>query len=66
MSGLDLARRIAGEIVERNTEPALRFTLEKGEPGIFESKVGGTPRSEERRGGKECVNLCRSRGGGGG
>lgn len=43
MSELDLAREIAGEIVERNTEPALRFTLEKGEPGIFESKVGGTP-----------------------
>lgn len=43
MSELELARRIAGEIVEGNTEPALRFTLERGEPGIFESKVGGTP-----------------------
>ena len=44
MSELALARQIAGEIVERNTEPALRFALERGgEPGIFESKVGGTP-----------------------
>ena len=43
MSELELAKRIAGEIVERNTEAVLRFTLEKGEPGIFESKVGGTP-----------------------
>lgn len=43
MSELQLARQIAGEIVERNTEPVIRFTLERGEPGIFESKVGGTP-----------------------
>lgn len=43
MSELELARQIAGEIVERNTEPVLRFTLEQGEPGIFGSKVGGTP-----------------------
>ena len=44
MSGLELAQQIAGEIVERNTEPILRFTLEQGgEPGILESKVGGTP-----------------------
>lgn len=43
MSELELAKQIAGEIVERNTEPVLRFALEKGEPGIFESKVGGTP-----------------------
>ena len=43
MSELELARQIAGEIVERNTEPVIRFTLERGEPGIFESKVGGTP-----------------------
>lgn len=43
MSELELARRIAGEVVERNAERVLRFTLEKGEPGIFESKVGGTP-----------------------
>ena len=44
MSELELARRIAGEIVECNTEPVLRFALDRGsEPGIFESKVGGTP-----------------------
>lgn len=44
MSELALARQIAGEIVERNTEPALRFALVRGgEPGILESKVGGTP-----------------------
>ncbi|MCI9366939.1 MAG: DUF1963 domain-containing protein [Oscillospiraceae bacterium] len=44
MSELALARQIAGEIVERNTEPALRFALVRGgEPGIFGSKVGGTP-----------------------
>lgn len=44
MSELVLARQIAGEIVERNTEPALRFALVRGgEPGIFESKVAGTP-----------------------
>ena len=44
MSELELAKKIAAEIVERNTEPVLRFTLERGgEPGIFESKVGGTP-----------------------
>lgn len=43
MSELPLARQIAGEIVERSTEPVIRFTLERGEPGIFESKVGGTP-----------------------
>ncbi len=44
MSELALARQIAGEIVEQNTEPALRFALVRGgEPGIFESKVAGTP-----------------------
>lgn len=43
LSGADLAQQIAGEIVERNTEPALCFTLEKGEPGLFDSKVSGTP-----------------------
>ncbi len=44
MDGLELARQIAGEIVERNTEPVLRFTLDRGgKPKIFESKVGGTP-----------------------
>ncbi|MDE6281194.1 MAG: DUF1963 domain-containing protein [Oscillospiraceae bacterium] len=43
MSELQLARQIAGEIVECSTEPVIRFTLERGEPGIFESKVGGAP-----------------------
>ena len=50
MSGLALARQIAGEIVERNAEPVLRFTLTRdGEPGIFESKVGGTPYLPDRK-----------------
>lgn len=39
----ELARRMAGEVVEEMTEPVVRFTLERGEAGIFESKVGGTP-----------------------
>lgn len=39
----ELARRIAVEVVEQCTRPAVRFTLERSEPGIFESKVGGTP-----------------------
>ena len=44
MSELELAKKIAGGIVERNTQPVVRFSLEQGgEPGIFESKVGGTP-----------------------
>ena len=43
MSELELAKKIAAEVVAANTEPVLRFTLERGEPGIFESKVGGTP-----------------------
>lgn len=43
MSELDLARQIAEEIVAQNTEPVLRFTLERGEPGLLDSKVGGTP-----------------------
>lgn len=44
MSELELAKQIAAEVVAANAEPVLRFTLEQGaEPGIFESKVGGTP-----------------------
>lgn len=39
----ELAKKIAQEIVEKNAQPVLRFSLEQGEPGIFESKVGGTP-----------------------
>ena len=44
MSESALAKQIAEDIVATHTEPVLRFTLdESGEPGIFESKVGGTP-----------------------
>lgn len=39
----ELAKKIAQEIVEKSAQPVLRFSLEQGEPGIFESKVGGTP-----------------------
>lgn len=39
----DLARRITAEIQAEHHRPAVRFTLEPGEPGIFESKAGGTP-----------------------
>ena len=44
MSESALAKQIAADVVAANTEPVLRFTLDSsGEPGIFESKVGGTP-----------------------
>lgn len=39
----DLARKITAEIHAEHHQPAVRFTLEPGEPGIFESKAGGTP-----------------------
>ncbi len=39
----DLARKVAAEIHAEHHRPAVRFTLEPGEPGIFESKAGGTP-----------------------
>ena len=39
----DLARKITAEIHAEHHRPAVRFTLEPGEPGIFESKAGGTP-----------------------
>ena len=38
-----LARQITAEIHAGHHRPAVRFTLEPGEPGIFESKAGGTP-----------------------
>ena len=38
-----LARRITAEIHAACHRPAVRFTLEPGEPSIFESKAGGTP-----------------------
>ena len=39
----DLARKVTAEIHAEHHRPAVRFTLEPGEPGIFESKAGGTP-----------------------
>lgn len=39
----DLARKITAEIHAEYHRPAVRFTLEPGEPGIFDSKAGGTP-----------------------
>ena len=39
----ELARRITAEIHAEHHRPAVRFPLEPGEPGIFESKAGGTP-----------------------
>ena len=36
-------RESTAEIHREHPCPAIRFTLERGEPGIFESKVGGTP-----------------------
>lgn len=39
----DLARKLTAEIHAEHRRPAVRFTLELGEPGIFESKAGGTP-----------------------
>ncbi len=38
-----LARQITAELQEEHRRPCVRFTLEPGEPGIFESKAGGTP-----------------------
>ena len=38
-----LARRITAEIHAACHRPAVRFTLDPGEPSIFESKAGGTP-----------------------
>ena len=44
MSELELAKQIAAEVVASHSQPVIRFTLDQsGEPGIFESKVGGTP-----------------------
>jgi len=39
----ELARRITAELHSEHRRPCVRFTLEPGEPGIFESKAGGTP-----------------------
>lgn len=43
MTDLELAREVWAEIQAEEREPVLRFTLEPGEPGLAESKVGGTP-----------------------
>ena len=44
MSEIALAKQIAADVVAAHTEPVIRFTLDQsGEPGIFDSKVGGTP-----------------------
>ena len=39
----DQVRKITAEIHAEHHRPAVRFALEPGEPGIFESKAGGTP-----------------------
>ena len=39
----DQVRKITAEIHAEHHRPAVRFALEPGEPGIFESKTGGTP-----------------------
>lgn len=43
MTNRELARQIWTEIKEANRESVLRFTLEPGESGLLESKVGGVP-----------------------
>lgn len=46
MTDMELAQQIIQEIRAENVEPAIRFTLEPsepGEPGLTESKAGGTP-----------------------
>lgn len=43
MDRLELARSIVAQLQETMRAPALPFSLEKGEPGLCESKVGGTP-----------------------
>lgn len=40
---LELAKAIFTEIQAETARPVLRYTLEEGEPSLFESKVGGTP-----------------------
>ena len=43
MTDRELAKEIWEEIHREHQEPVMRFTLEPGEPGLLESKVGGTP-----------------------
>ncbi len=43
MTDEELIRQIQKEIAQEHQEPAIRFTLEPGEPGLCGSKTGGTP-----------------------
>ena len=43
MTDKELAGEICGEIWAECTRPAVRFTLEPGEPGLTDSKTAGTP-----------------------
>ena len=43
MTNQELARKIREEIENETRQPIVRFTLEKGEPELCESKTGGTP-----------------------
>ncbi len=43
MTDLEIAKKIKEELQEEYKEPVLRFSLEEGEAGILESKVGGVP-----------------------
>src|SRR3546814_15805216 len=50
------------EVVERERTIAREKAAGSGKPAdIVEKMVEGGVRSEERRGGKECVSTCRSR-----
>lgn len=42
-NNLELAREICAEIQAEHQKPVLRFTLEPGEPGLRDSKIGGMP-----------------------
>lgn len=43
MIDIELVKEIVLEIKRENKQPVLRFTLELGETGLLESKVGGIP-----------------------
>lgn len=42
-SNLELAQEICDEIQTEHQKPVLHFTLEPGEPGLLDSKIGGMP-----------------------
>src|SRR3546814_18914722 len=51
-----------GVVVNQNDAVHLPTLTQEGAPGTArQAKYPGTPRSEERRVGKECVITCRSR-----